>query len=366
MERATAINSSKGFTYTPWIGNFAIGTKAQAQLLAFLDRTKSRPGSAAHGRLVFEVASCNTCHAVGRTPASDARGFGPDLANVTDRLSTADLLAAIVAPSRVVSDQYRAFVARTKDERQFEGIVMRHDAKGVVLQPVGTAPIEIDAEDLESLEPSLHSPMPEGLFDARTLEEIRDLFAYLKTPDTQSVSSRWSEVFGPKGVAGWSADPAVWRLHGTTMVGRSTGLARSSYLLAKMPAPDMLIEFDVLLQPGSNSGLCYRAERPSDPTQTDPSGLQADLGQSYWGSLYAADGRTLAAPDALTLEPALDRNGWNHVLVRFQGEQHSMEINGLETFSTKEMSAAGTLFGFQVHQGKPMLVRIANARWRAP
>ena len=43
-----------------------------------------------------------------------------------------------------------------------------------------------------------------------------------------------------------------------------------------------------------------------------------------------------------------------------------MEINGLETYSTREEFQPGTRFGFQVHQGKPMQVRIANARWRAP
>ncbi|HTF87933.1 MAG TPA: hypothetical protein VK843_05955, partial [Planctomycetota bacterium] len=71
---------------------------SEGQIQAFLERSKERPGSAAHGRSVFEQASCQTCHALGSSAASDARGFGPDLANVTDRLSTADLLAAIVAP----------------------------------------------------------------------------------------------------------------------------------------------------------------------------------------------------------------------------------------------------------------------------
>ena len=257
-------------------------------------------------------------------------------------------------------------VARTTDERQFEGVVTRRDSKSLVLQPAGGAPIEIDADELESLKPSLRSPMPEGLFDARTLEEIRDLFAYLKNPDVPASTQSWAELFGPNGVAGWNGDSALWSLRGRIMVGRSGGISRSSYLLAKQPAQDMLIEFDVFLPPGGNSGLCYRAERPSDPSFSDPSGLQADLGQSYWGSLYASDGSTLATPEAKSLEAALDRQGWNHVLVRFQGEQHSMEINGLQTYSTRATGASGTLFGFQIHQGKPMQVRIANARWRAP
>jgi len=334
--------------------------------LAFLQRSAARPGSAAHGRIVFESAGCAVCHSVGETPASDAEGFGPDLAHVSDRLSTADLLAAIVAPSRVISDQYRTFIALTNDERQFEGIVMRRDAQGILLKPVGAAAIEIEAAELESLEPSPRSAMPEGVMDSRTLEELRDLFAYLAAGQGRKIENPWSAVFGPDGLKGWTGDSSVWTQRGNTLVGRSNGLSQSSYLLAPMPAQDLLVEFDVFLPPGGNSGLCYRAERPLDSALSDPSGLQADLGQSYWGSLYEAQRGLIAGPQPEELAAALDRGGWNHVLVRFEGAQHSMEINGLQTYSLRADSTPGSLLGFQVHQGKPMQVRFANARWRRP
>ncbi len=339
---------------------------SEEQILAFLRRAKPRPGSPTLGRVVFEAAGCNACHAVGTTPATDRRGFGPDLANVTDRLSEADLLAAIMAPSRIVSDQYRAFIALTRDDRMFEGIVTRRDDRGIEIRPAGQEPIEIESDELESLKPSTRSAMPEGLLEMRTLGEVRDLFAYLKRPDISPPAQKWSPLFGPGGIRGWDGDAAIWSLRGATLFGRSVGIPRSSYILAPMPAQDMCVEFDVYLPPGGNSGLCYRAERPSDPATTDPSGAQADLGQSYWGTLYTPELATHGKPDAALLEAALDRNGWNHVLVRFAGDQQSMEINGFEAYSLRETFAPGTKFGFQVHQGKPMQVRIANARWRAP
>ena len=339
---------------------------SEAQMLAFISRASVRAGSAAHGRIVFESAGCNACHAIGATPATDRRGFGPDLANVADRLSDADLLAAIVAPSRVVSDQYRASIAITRDERMFEGIVIRRGPEGVVIQPVGAEPIEIDADELESLAPSPRSTMPEGLLEMRTLEELRDLFAYLKSPTQALPSSAWAPLLGAAGVPGWDGDGAVWSLRKSTLLGRSSGLARSSYLLAPMPAQDLWIEFDVFLPPGANSGFCYRAARPADPRSSDPTGAQADLGQSYWGSLYIDQRGTVVSADREGLEAALDRKGWNHVLVRVEGDLHAMEINGVLTYSVREAVSAGPLFGFQVHQGKPMLVRIANARWRSP
>ena len=337
---------------------------SESAQLAFLQRSATRPGSAAHGRIVFESAGCAVCHSVGAAPASDAEGFGPDLAHVADRLSTADLLAAIVAPSRVISDQYRTFIALTNDERQFEGIVTRRDSQGIVLKPVGGKTIEIETAELESLEPSTRSAMPEGVMDSRTLEELRDLFAYLAAGKSSRVENVWSDLLGPEGLKGWTGDSSVWTQRGSSLVGRSNGLSQSSYLLAPMPAQDLIVEFDVFLPPGGNSGLCYRAERPLDSTLSDPSGLQADLGQTYWGSLYDAQRGLVAGPKPEELAAVLDRGGWNHIRVHFEGLQHSMEINGLETYSVRAESTPGTLLGFQVHQGKPMHVRFANARWR--
>ncbi|MBK8179932.1 MAG: DUF1080 domain-containing protein [Planctomycetes bacterium] len=340
----------------------------EAEIAAFLERAAPRPGDPDVGRAVFEAAGCAACHAVGSTPAGDPLGFGPDLAGVAERLSRAELLAAILAPSRVVSDQYRASIALTKDERLFEGFVTVRDADGIELRTLGGESVRIDSDELESLGPSTRSPMPEGLLESRTLEEIRDLFAYLKEGRGSAGARVWAPLFGNSGLKGWDGDSAVWSLRGGLLSGRSQGLAQSSYALAPLPDRDLCVEFDVFLPPGANSGLAYRARRRDrDPEPlADPSGFQADLGQSHWGSLYV-DGRgTVARPDPAALEAALDRRGWNHVLVRFRGEAHSMEINGLETYSAQVSAPEGALFGFQVHQGKPMQVRIANARWRTP
>lgn len=339
---------------------------SEAAMLAFLERSSARAGLASSGRRVFESAACHTCHAVGNTRAADSRGVGPDLAQVTARLSTAELLAAIVAPSRAVSDQYRAHVVFTRDERQFEGQILRRDERGIELRTRAGALVELEAAEVESVRESALSPMPDGLLDGRSLEELKDLFEYLRSGSAEPEAPDWAPLFGARGVPGWVADSAVWNLRGETMVGRSTGLARSSYLLAPMPAPDLWVEFDVLLPPGANSGLCYRAQAPAGDAFPDPGGYQADLGQAYWGSLYV-DGTGTVARAAENLEAALDRGGWNHVLVRVEGARQRMEINGLTTFDVEASSARreGDLFGFQVHQGKPMSLRIANARWRA-
>lgn len=339
---------------------------SEAEMLAFLERSSARAGVASAGRRVFESASCHTCHAVGSARAADSQGVGPDLAQVSARLSTAEMLAAIVAPSRAVSDQYRAHAVFTHDERQFEGQILRRDERGIELRTRAGVRVELDAAEIESVRESSLSPMPDGLLDGRSLEELKDLFEYLRSGAAEPASPDWAPLFGARGVPGWVADSAIWNLRGETMVGRSTGMARSSYLLAPMPAPDLWIEFDVLLPPGANSGLCYRAQAPDGDAFPDPGGYQADLGQSYWGSLYVDGAGTLArAPESL--EAALDRGGWNHVLVRVEGARQHMEINGLTTFDLEAPSARreGALFGFQVHQGKPMSVRIANARWRA-
>ncbi len=72
--------------------------------LAYVNATLDAPErSAAEGAFVF-AHTCAACHRRGEFAG---RG-GPDLSSVGSRLQTADLLTAILQPSRDISDQYRS------------------------------------------------------------------------------------------------------------------------------------------------------------------------------------------------------------------------------------------------------------------
>ena len=74
-------------------------------------------------------------------PASNAiastakAASGPDISGVGNRFQPADLLEAILLPSKVISDQYQATEIITKDKQVFVGSVYEENDDRVVLRP---------------------------------------------------------------------------------------------------------------------------------------------------------------------------------------------------------------------------------------
>jgi putative heme-binding domain-containing protein len=132
-------------------------------------------GSVTNGKAVFAKAQCASCHRFG----GEGESMGPDLTGVGKRFLKREILDAMLYPSKVISDQYAAKIVSTSSGTTYTGIV----AAGVgdelvILQSNGTK-IRLPAVEVDEMERSGVSAMPEGLLDALTLEEITDLFAYL-------------------------------------------------------------------------------------------------------------------------------------------------------------------------------------------
>jgi len=208
--------------------------------------------------------------------------------------------------------------------------------------------------------------MPEGLLSALTLEDIKDLFAFLSSEGRVDDSDRdapWTPLFTGAQRTNWNYDANDWKLKSDVLIGRAENLARSSYVLTKTNYADFEVEFDVFM-PNGNSGFQYRSS--IDPSKPDPVGYQADIGQAYWGSLYASDGRdTLVAANPNVWQAAVNLLGWNHFFVGVHGDHHVIEINGVTTVDAHDAEHPSGVLGFQLHQGMKMEVRFANVRMRA-
>ena len=112
--------------------------------------------------------------------------MGPDLTDVASRFSTRDILESILEPSRVVSDTYRHVVVTTKRGETIIGRVLTSDYRLPVVRLAGDplAPenaVDVAKDDIVSYVESDVSPMPKGLLDRLTREEILDLLAYIET-----------------------------------------------------------------------------------------------------------------------------------------------------------------------------------------
>ncbi len=107
---------------------------------------------------------------------------GPDLTQVAGRFSFKDLADAIVNPSKVISDQYRATQVVTADGKVIVGRLLNENDREVVLltDPESSSKqVTIARDDIESMEPSKASLMPADLINSLNENEVLDLMHYL-------------------------------------------------------------------------------------------------------------------------------------------------------------------------------------------
>jgi putative heme-binding domain-containing protein len=138
-------------------------------------------GDRERGRGVFAAALCYRCHRF-----EGAGGMiGPDLTGAARRFGARDLLEAVIEPSRVISDQYRFSQIALKDGRVLTGKLKDISGNTLVLMtdPLAPADLLMVARDgIEEVAWSGSSPMPQGLLDTFTKQDILDLLEFLRSP----------------------------------------------------------------------------------------------------------------------------------------------------------------------------------------
>jgi putative heme-binding domain-containing protein len=152
----------------------ALGTVDVAAWHDRLSAINRLAGDAIRGRLVFERKACLKCHA-GNSP------LGPDLAGAAGRLSPADLLAAIIDPSKDVSPLYQTTQVVSGSGRTVTGLIIYESPEMTLVQTDPDNTVRVGGEEIIAMRKSRVSLMPNGLLNDATDQDIADLFAHLKT-----------------------------------------------------------------------------------------------------------------------------------------------------------------------------------------
>jgi putative heme-binding domain-containing protein len=132
-----------------------------------------------HGRQAFADAQCLACHRF----AGEGGAIGPDLNGLSSRFTRADILKSILEPSAVVSEQYQNVTLTLKGGDDVTGRVLEEkgDQVTVLTDPLQNSRQQVRKADIQNRFASKLSPMPEGLLNVLTKDEVLDLIAYLES-----------------------------------------------------------------------------------------------------------------------------------------------------------------------------------------
>jgi putative heme-binding domain-containing protein len=136
-------------------------------------------GDSARGEAVFftKELKCAECHKIGDKGVA----LGPDLSAIAKTRSKSEILESILEPSRRIDPQFTSYLVKTIDGRTVTGLLVKRDDKQVILRDAQNKEIVLAAGDVEAVQPSRVSLMPEGLVAGLTPQEAADLIEFLAT-----------------------------------------------------------------------------------------------------------------------------------------------------------------------------------------
>lgn len=134
------------------------------------------------GRRALAAAQCLKCHRVG----SSGSAVGPDLTGVGRRFDLRAIAESIVEPSKVVDPKYHVTTWVLTSGNVVTGRAGMVTGTDITVEtnPLGAESVKFSRDEIESSRPSADSPMPNGLVDTLTLDEILDLLAFLRASST--------------------------------------------------------------------------------------------------------------------------------------------------------------------------------------
>jgi putative heme-binding domain-containing protein len=132
-------------------------------------------GDKAAGKQVFRRV-CSACHQIG----NEGNEVGPDIGDLRGK-TRAMVLYDILDPNRAVDPRWISYEANLEDGRVLAGIVESDSPAGLVLRRPGGVKDVLSHAEIEEIESSGKSLMPEGFEQEITVEQMADLLEFLKS-----------------------------------------------------------------------------------------------------------------------------------------------------------------------------------------
>jgi putative membrane-bound dehydrogenase-like protein len=150
--------------------------EVQKELARLVELLSAGNGNPYQGKVLYQQM-CGKCH----TLFGQGGQIGPDL-TVYKRDDLTGLLLSILQPSAEIREGYENYVVRTADGRLLSGLLVDQDAQVVVLRTADGQSHALPRDEIEDLRASRTSLMPAGQLQPLSDQQIRDLLAYLRSP----------------------------------------------------------------------------------------------------------------------------------------------------------------------------------------
>jgi putative membrane-bound dehydrogenase-like protein len=128
------------------------------------------------GKALFKKV-CSACHRL----ENEGTEVGPDLNSVLANKTVDTLLIDILDPSREVDPRYIEYVVTTNDGRVLTGMIAAETASSVTLRRAEKAEDTLLRSQIETIQATAKSLMPEGLEMQLSPQEVYDVIAYLRS-----------------------------------------------------------------------------------------------------------------------------------------------------------------------------------------
>ena len=150
-------------------------TAVDAKLAKFAGVLKTGSGDPFVGYENYNMA-CASCHKL----FGEGGEIGPDLTSYR-RDDLDNMLMHIVNPSGEIREGFENVVIETKDGRNLSGFLAERYEETLVLRGLDGESTVVKKDDIVRTRAAGASLMPEGLLDGFEEQQVRDLFAYLRS-----------------------------------------------------------------------------------------------------------------------------------------------------------------------------------------
>ncbi len=217
---------------------FAAAASDRQDVVRRYEKVKELHGNIAKGAEYFRQ-NCTPCHRL----QSEGNEVGPDLGSVAFK-PVGYLVTAILDPNQSVESRYTAYLAVTRNDEEYSGIIAAETANSITIRLPGGTDVVILRNDLKELTSSGRSLMPDGFENSMNPQAVADLIAFIgsssppkvfpgnapsliepKTDGSLSLLAANCKIFGDtlvfeneyRNLGYWNSDSdrAVWSLNAT-------------------------------------------------------------------------------------------------------------------------------------------------------